>query len=77
MENLFLDCSDSELKILYQQYKEYQKAEIVEGIELKKYRKLYEEERRNFSGRWQIVMMRHLLEAIADRWYNKTEANYE
>lgn len=69
MENLFLDCSDSELIILYQQYKEYQKAGIVAGAELKHYRKIYEKERHNFSGRWQIVMMRHLLEAIAERWY--------
>ncbi len=69
MENLFLDCSDSELIILYQQYKEYQKAGIVAGAELKHYRKIYEKERHNFSGRWQIVMMRHLLEAIAECWY--------
>ena len=63
MENLFLDCSDSELIILYQ------KAGIVAGAELKHYRKIYEKERHNFSGRWQIVMMRHLLEAIAECWY--------
>ena len=51
MENLFLDCSDSDLQILYQQYKEYQKAGIVAGAELKHYRKIYEKERAQFFGK--------------------------
>lgn len=66
--NYFENASDNELRIYYQQYKEFQKTGIIpEGCEL---RKAADEYISRISGAWTVPFTRDLLETIADRWMN-------
>ncbi len=68
MKNPFKDKTDEELKVLYGQYKEFQKTGIIPDNELGKIRdELYEK----VNAGWHIIMMQYLLEIIGDRWIDK------
>lgn len=65
MKNPFENKTDEELKVLYEQYKEFQKTGLIPDNELGKIRdKLYEKVK---SG-WHVMMMQYLLEVVAERW---------
>ena len=64
--NYFENVTDSELKIYYEQYKEFQKTGVIsEGCEL---RKAADEYISRISGAWTVPFTTDLLETIADRW---------
>ena len=64
--NYFENASDAELKIYYQQYKEFQKTGIIsEEHEL---RKAADEYIGRISGAWTVPFTTDLLETIANRW---------
>lgn len=64
--NYFENASDSELRIYYQQYKEFKKTGVIpEGCEL---RKAANEYINRIYGAWTVPFMTDLLETIANRW---------
>ena len=66
--NYFENASDNELRIYYQQYKEFRKTGVIpEGCEL---RKAADEYISRISGAWTVPFTTDLLETIADRWMN-------
>ncbi|EPD59140.1 hypothetical protein HMPREF1215_00747 [Coprococcus sp. HPP0074] len=65
MKNPFKNKTDEELKVLYEQYKEFQKTGVIPDNELGKIRdELYEK----LNSGWHVMMMQYLLEVIAERW---------
>lgn len=65
MKNPFEDKTDEELKVLYEQYKDFQKTGMIPDNELGKIRdELYEK----INAGWHVIMMQYLLEVIAERW---------
>lgn len=65
MKNSFKNKTDEELKVLYEQYKEFQKTGVIPDNELGKIRdELYEK----LNSGWHVMMMQYLLEVIAERW---------
>lgn len=65
MKNPFENKTDEELKVLYEQYKEFQKTDVIPDNELGEIRdELYAK----LSVGWKIIMMQYLLETIAKRW---------
>ena len=70
--NCFRKASNAELRIYYQQYKEFQKTgSLPEEYELRKIANMYIEV---ISGAWIVPFTTDLLETIADRWMLTTEA---
>lgn len=67
MKNPFKDKTDEELKMLYKQYKEFQKTGILPDNELGKIRDELSEK----VNTWHVLMMQYLLETIGDRWSEK------
>lgn len=68
MKNPFEDKTDEELKVLYGQYKEFQKTGVIPDNELGKIRdELYEK----IKVGWHVLMMQYLLGTIGDRWSDK------
>lgn len=64
MKNPFKNKTDEELKVLYEQYKEFQKTGVIPDNELGKIRdELYEK----LNSGWHVMMMQYLLEVIAER----------
>lgn len=64
--NLFENATNEELKMYYQQYKEFQcVGAIPEKSELRTIADAYIEE---VGGAWFMVLTTNLLETIADRW---------
>lgn len=64
--NLFENATNEELKMYYQQYKEFQcVGTIPEKSELRTIADAYIEE---VGGAWVMVLTTNLLETIADRW---------
>ena len=65
MKNPFKKKTDEELKVLYEQYKEFQKTGVIPDNELGKIKdELYEK----LNSGWHVMMMQYLLEVIAERW---------
>ncbi len=65
MKNPFKNKTDEELKVLYEQYKEFQKTGVIPDNELGKIKdELYEK----LNSGWHVMMMQYLLEVIAERW---------
>lgn len=67
MKNPFEDRTDEELKVLYGQYKEFQKTEILPDNELGKIRDELSEK----VNVWHVIMTQYLLKTIGDRWSDK------
>lgn len=67
MKNPFENKTDEELKVLYGQYKEFQKTGILLDNELGKIRDELSEK----VNAWHVLMMQYLLNAIGDRWSDK------
>lgn len=63
--NLFEHCSDDELLIFLDQYKEWNVTCTLPDNELGKMRDKYIE---TFNNTWQICLIVDLLSTIADRW---------
>ena len=67
MKNPFEDRTDEELKVLYGQYKEFQKTGILPDNELGKIRDELSEK----VNVWHVIMSQYLLKTIGDRWSDK------
>lgn len=67
MKNPFEDRTDEELKVLYGQYKEFQKTGILPDNELGKIRDELSEK----VNVWHVIMTQYLLKTIGDRWSDK------
>lgn len=67
MRNPFEDKTDEELKVLYGQYKEFQKTGILPDNELGKIRDELSEK----VNVWHVIMTQYLLKTIGDRWSDK------
>lgn len=67
MKNPFEDKTDEELKVLYGQYKEFQKTGILPDNELGKIRAELSEK----VNVWHVIMTQYLLKTIGDRWSDK------
>lgn len=67
MKNPFEDKTDEELKVLYGQYKEFQKTGILPDNELGKIRDELSEK----VNVWHVIMTQYLLKTIGDRWSDK------
>ena len=65
MKNPFKNKTDEELKVLYKQYKEFQKTGVIPDNELGKIR---DELCEKLNSGWHVMMMQYLLEVIAERW---------
>ena len=68
MKNPFENKTDEELKVLYEQYKDFQKTGIIPDNELGKIR---DELCKKVNSGWHVIMMQHLLEVIAERWLDE------
>lgn len=67
MKNPFEDRTDEELKVLYGQYKEFQKTGILPDNEPGKIRDELSEK----VNVWHVIMTQYLLKTIGDRWSDK------
>ena len=64
--NYFENMSDNELKVCYQQYKEFQKTGVIPvNYELRKAADVYIN---RIAGAWTVPFTQDLLGTIADRW---------
>lgn len=67
MKNPFENKTDEELKVLYGQYKKFQKTGILPDNELGEIRDELSEK----VNAWHVLMMQYLLNTIGDRWTEK------
>lgn len=71
--NYFENMTDDELKVCYQQYKEFQQTGVIPvDYELRKAADIYID---RISGAWTVPFTQDLLGTIADRWTNKKKFN--
>lgn len=69
--NYFENSSDEELRIYYQQYKEFLKTGVIpEGCELCKAADEYID---RIAGAWTVSFTADLLGTIADRWMEENK----